>query len=81
MANVTIYTTPTCVYCNMAKQFFKENNIAYVEKDVAQDSKAADEAIEKSGQMAVPVIVVENEGKEEVIVGFDKEKLAMLLPK
>ena len=47
--------------------------------DVAADQKAAQEMIDKSGQMNVPVIVVEKDGKEEIIVGFAQPKLAELL--
>lgn len=80
MKKVTIYTTPTCVYCKMSKEFFKENNVEYTEINVATDQDKAQEAIEKSGQMGVPVIVVADEsGKEDVITGFDKEKLEELL--
>lgn len=75
MANVSIYTTPTCGYCKMAKEFFAENNIEFNEYDVAADAEKRTEMIEKSGQMGVPVITVD----EELIVGFDKEKLASLL--
>ncbi len=75
MADVTIYTTPTCVYCNMAKAFFAENNIAYTEKNVAEDQNAMKEAVEKSGQMGVPVIDIDG----QILVGFDKKKLSELL--
>ncbi len=75
MANVSIYTTPTCGYCKLAKEFFKENNVEYNEYDVAADAEKRTEMIEKSGQMGVPVITVD----DEMIVGFDKEKLAGLL--
>lgn len=75
MANVTIYTTPTCGYCKATKEFFKEHNVEYSEIDVATDQDKAREMVEKSGQMGVPVIVVESEGKEELIVGFDQPKL------
>ena len=75
MANITIYTTPTCVYCRMAKQFFDENNIQYTEKNVAEDDAAAKEMVEKSGQMGVPVIDIDG----NLIVGFDKSKLSELL--
>ncbi|MBI3589030.1 MAG: glutaredoxin family protein [Candidatus Liptonbacteria bacterium] len=75
MAKVTIYTTPTCVYCKMTKAFFKENNIQYEEKDVSTDRAAADEMIQKSGQMGVPVIDIDG----QLIVGFDKEGLSRLL--
>lgn len=75
MANITIYTTPTCVYCKMAKEFFKQHNIDYTEKNVVEDEAARTEAIEKSGQMGVPVIDVGG----EIMVGFDKGKLSELL--
>ena len=71
--NVTIYTTPTCVYCKSAKEFFTENNVEYIEKNVAEDMEAQKEMIEKSGgQMAVPVIDVNG----EISIGFDKGKLS-----
>lgn len=75
MAKVTIYTTPTCAYCKMAKAFFKEHDVAYEEKDVATDHAAAQEAMEKSGQMAVPVIDIDG----TIVVGFDKPHLSQLL--
>lgn len=75
MANIVIYTTPSCIYCKMAKDFFKKNNIEYTEKDVVSSDKARQEAIEKSGQMGVPVIDIDG----NIIVGFDKEKLSNLL--
>ncbi|KKW48173.1 MAG: Glutaredoxin-like protein, YruB-family [Parcubacteria group bacterium GW2011_GWA1_59_11] len=77
MPKITIYTTPTCVYCNMAKAFFKENKIDYSEKNVAVDSQAVEEMIKKSGQLGVPVIDVDG----EIIVGFDKPRLKELLLK
>lgn len=75
MAKVIIYTTPTCVYCKSAKAFFKDNNIAYEEKDVSKDVQARDEMIKKSGMMAVPVIDIDG----SVTVGFDRAKLSQLL--
>lgn len=75
MAKITIYTTPTCIYCKMAKQWFKENNVSYEEKDVSSDAQARQEMIDKSQQMGVPVIEVGN----ELIIGFDKERLSELL--
>ncbi|KKT91700.1 MAG: Glutaredoxin-like protein, YruB-family [Candidatus Jorgensenbacteria bacterium GW2011_GWA2_45_13] len=75
MAKVTIYTTPTCVYCKMTKAFFKENNVQYEEKDVSIDRAAADEMIKKSNQMGVPVIDIDG----QILVGFDKEGLSRLL--
>lgn len=75
MPKVTIYSTPTCVYCRMAKDFFTKNNIAYEEHNVAADVKAREEMFAKSHQMGVPVIDVGG----QIIVGFDKKTLEDLL--
>ena len=75
MKNVAIYTTPTCVYCKMAKAFFKEHNVPYVEHNVAEDEKAREEMIHKSGQLGVPVIAV----GDDIIVGFNEDALKELL--
>jgi len=75
MAQVTIYSTPTCGYCKMAKAFFQENNVAYEEKDVSVDAAARDAMVQKSGQLGVPVIDVDG----TLVVGFDKSRLAQLL--
>ena len=68
---ITIYSTPTCHFCQMTKEFLKGKGIAYTEYDVAQDIEKRQEMIQKSGQMGVPVIFV----GDELIVGFDKERL------
>ena len=75
MKEVTIYTTPTCGYCKMAKEFFTEHNVQFKEHDVAADLEMRKEMIEKSGQMGVPVIFVDS----EMTVGFDKGRLTSLL--
>ncbi|KKU81251.1 MAG: Glutaredoxin-like protein, YruB-family [Parcubacteria group bacterium GW2011_GWA1_47_8] len=75
MKQVTIYTTPTCSYCKLSKEFFEKNGIAYTEHNVATDLEKRKEMIEKSGQMGVPVILID----EEMVVGFDKARLASLL--
>jgi glutaredoxin-like YruB-family protein len=75
MKKVTIYSTPTCHYCNLAKDFFKEKNVQYETFDVAADLEKRKEMIERSGQMGVPVIFIDN----EMIVGFDQPKIASLL--
>ena len=72
---VKIYTTTTCSYCKMAKEFFKKNNVNYIEVNVENDEKAAEEMIEKSGQMGVPVIDVNG----KIIVGFDRPALEKAL--
>ncbi|HDQ22449.1 MAG TPA: glutaredoxin family protein [Candidatus Uhrbacteria bacterium] len=65
---VSIYTTPTCSYCKQAKDYFKEKGIDFEEIDVATDAAKAQEMIEKSGQMGVPVLDIGG----RIIVGFDK---------
>ncbi len=72
---VNVYTTPTCAYCHMAKNFFDANKIRYTEFDVASDKEKADEMIKKSGQMGVPVIEI----GDEIIVGFDKARISKIL--
>jgi len=75
MKKVEIYSTPTCTYCNMAKEFFKKNNIAYTEYNVAADATKRAEMVEKSGQMGVPVIEIDN----QVVVGYDQKLISGLL--
>ncbi|PIQ69208.1 MAG: NrdH-redoxin [Candidatus Taylorbacteria bacterium CG11_big_fil_rev_8_21_14_0_20_46_11] len=75
MKKVTIYTTPTCVYCKMTKAFFKEHNVSYEERNVAEDADARREMIEKSGQMGVPVVDIDG----DLSVGFDQNKLLKLI--
>jgi glutaredoxin-like YruB-family protein len=72
---VAIYTTPVCTYCKMAKEFFKDNGIAYAEYNVATDADRRAEMVDISGQMGVPVITIGN----DLIVGFNKPKIAELL--
>lgn len=69
---VLIYSTPTCGFCNMAKDFFKEHGIEYTEIDVSADEKQAEEMVKKSGQMGVPQIYID----EKLFVGFDKDGIA-----
>lgn len=64
-----------CPYCVALKEFLKEHHIEFEEVDVTQDTEAQKEMIEKSGQMGVPVVEID----EEVIVGFDREKITKLL--
>ena len=75
MSTVTIYSTPTCHFCHLAKDFFKANNVAYAEYDVASNLEKRKEMLEKSGQMGVPVILI----GEDLIVGFDQGRIEELL--
>ena len=72
---VEIYSTPSCHFCHMAKDYFKENNIAYTEYDVANDMEKRKEMVEKSNQMGVPVIIIDG----QLTVGFNKPKVAEML--
>lgn len=75
MQNVTIYSTPSCHFCHMAKDFFKEQNIAFTDYDVAADTSKRAEMVEKSGQMGVPVILI----GDQMVIGFNKPKVIELL--
>ncbi len=75
MAEVTVYSTPTCPWCVKAKEFLKANKVDFKEVNVAEDEKGKEEMIEKSGQMGVPVIVID----DTVIVGFDEDELKKAL--
>lgn len=71
MKKVTIYSTPTCHFCGLAKEFFKDNKINYTEHNVALDMEKRKEMIEKTSQMGVPVIDVDG----QIIIGFDEGRL------
>lgn len=75
MKNVTVYSTPSCHFCAMAKEYFKENNIPFESIDVGADAEKRKEMMEKSGQLGVPVIIID----EEIIIGFNKPKIAAAL--
>ncbi|HIG97334.1 MAG TPA: NrdH-redoxin [Candidatus Aenigmarchaeota archaeon] len=72
---VKIYTTTHCPYCVQAKDFFKKNNVKYTEINVEEDEASAEEMIEKSGQMGVPVIDING----QIIVGFNKPAIEKAL--
>ena len=75
MPEIKVYSTPTCTYCQLAKQFFNENNVNYEEIDVSADNAKLQEMVELSGQMGVPVIKID----EQVIVGFEESKIREML--
>ncbi|MGM0482472.1 MAG: glutaredoxin family protein [Patescibacteria group bacterium] len=75
MKEVTIYSTPTCVYCEMAKEFFREKEVGFTDHDVSRDTEKRQEMVEKSGQMGVPVIFI----GEDMVIGFDRDKVEELL--
>ena len=74
---IEIYSTPTCHYCHDAKEFLKSHGVEFIDYNVLEDSTRRQELISKSKQMGVPFIVVTDEnGKEESMVGYSEEKLA-----
>ena len=72
---VEIYSTPTCHFCHMAKDFFSANNVQFSDYNVATDLEKRKEMVTKSGQMGVPVIFV----GDQMTVGFDEARLRELL--
>jgi len=76
MKKVEIYSTESCHFCRMAKEFFAANNISFTDYNVGTDTTKRAEMIEKSGQMGVPVIVIDD---KDIVVGFDKNALIKLL--
>ena len=72
---VAIYSTPSCHFCHMAKEFFKEKGVVYTEYDVASNPEKRAEMVDKSGQLGVPVIIIGS----DLIIGFNKPKISQLL--
>jgi len=75
LKTVTIYSLPSCHFCHEAKEFLIEHNIAFTDYDISSDEVKKLEMVEKSGQMSVPVIFVD----EEMVLGFDRSRLGQLL--
>lgn len=74
---IEIYSTPTCPYCIKAKEFFKEKKIQFIDYNVAEDQEMAKKMVEKTGQMGVPVIMIDG----ETVIGFNKPKIEEMLGK
>ncbi len=72
---ITMYSTPSCTYCNKAKEYFREHGIRFTEHDVSRDQRRADEMLRKSGQSGVPVIDVNG----RIIVGFNQPEIERAL--
>lgn len=75
MTKVILYSTPTCVYCKMAQEFFEKHGVSYEEVNVAANETALKEMISKSHQMGVPVIDVGG----QIFVGFNRGALEQAL--
>ena len=72
---VTVYSTPACPFCKQAKQFLDEHGVEYSDHDVSSEIEKQHEMYEKSDQMGVPVIIID----DQVVIGFDMKKLKELL--
>jgi len=74
-AKVIVFSTPTCTFCNQAKRYFKEKNIKFTDVDVSKDQSAARDMMRRTGQMGVPVILINN----KPVIGFDRNKINQML--
>ncbi|MFA6618743.1 MAG: thioredoxin family protein [Candidatus Neomarinimicrobiota bacterium] len=72
---VTVYSTPTCSWCNTLKNYLKEKKIVYRDVDISRDAKAAEDLLQRSGQRGVPQTDING----RIVLGFDKVKLNELL--
>jgi len=72
---VVIYSLPTCPNCKRAKEYLSQKGIPYIDYDVAKDKERTKEMMQKSGQLGVPVILV----NDDVLIGFNQSKLDKLL--
>lgn len=68
---ISIYTTPSCGYCRVAKDYLKKNGVPFSEYNVAADPRKADEMMRKSGQMGVPVLDING----KIIIGFNQSEI------
>lgn len=72
---VIIFSTPTCTYCNMAKQYFRQKHVRFTDVDVSRDMAAARDMVRRSGQTGVPVMDIGG----KIVVGFNRPKIDQLL--
>jgi glutaredoxin-like YruB-family protein len=75
MKSVTVYSTPTCTWCNTLKTYLRKNRIPFTDVDVSRDPNAAQELVRRTGQQGVPQTEIDG----EVVVGFDKKRINDLL--
>lgn len=72
---ITIYSTPSCHFCQLAKEYFKEHNLAYTEYNVAENQEKRKEMVELTGQLGVPVIQI----GDQIAVGFQQAVIEKML--
>ena len=80
MKNITIYSTHTCGFCKMLKQYLDSHSIKYEVKYADEDPNLAQELYQKSGQLGVPFTILEDDsGKQTSVIGFNKPKFDEIL--
>lgn len=80
LKSFTVYSTPTCHYCVLLKDWLTEKGVTFEDKDLTKDMQARQELVEKSHGMSVPVsVIVTEDDKETVVLGFDQPKIGALL--
>lgn len=72
---INVYSTPSCSYCTLAKDYFRKNNISFTDYNVATDMDKANEMVRKSGQMGVPVLDING----RILVGFNPAEIERAL--
>ena len=75
MPKIKVYSTPSCPYCQLLKEYLRSHNIEFEDIDVSSDQAALQELQEKTGALAVPVTDIDG----EIIIGFDKSKIDQIL--
>ncbi len=73
--SITVYSAPWCGFCVAAKRYLDDKGIKYIEKNVDEDRSYAEEAVQKSGQMGIPVLDIDG----NIVVGFDRPTIDRLV--
>jgi len=73
--SVTVYSSPTCSWCNTLKTYLRKNGIRFTDIDVSRDQASAQELVRRSGHQGIPQTIING----EIVVGFDKSKINRLL--
>lgn len=75
MKKIIIYSAPSCHICQQAKKFLADNNLEFIDYDISADEARMREVVEKSGQMSIPIIFID----DEMVIGFDRSKIEELI--
>lgn len=76
---ITVFTTKTCAYCQMVKQYLTLKGKEFDVVDLEENPEQHQEIIQKTGAMTVPIVRVEKDGSEEFVVGFNRQRLAEVI--